>query len=330
MTIFNIKIKSFIKILFINILVLSTLIGVIFLIALIFNMPHFEESKQTNIYSDNCRTKKNKELKYRQLIPNKSCTGLITINGKVVKKLKITIDKNGFRETPSHYNKNKGSIIFFGCSYTFGYGLNDNETFPWKVSMLTKRKTYNVAYHGYGPQHMLLALESRNFIKKIPKADVIVYVFMRDHLNRPSGLNNINDNYYPMFKLNKGKLIYYTTPPEMVNSPYKIDIYKKLQYAYASKINDQTEDATNLFVAIIKESKNIAMKKYPNVRFVFFDLDGLENLDKKLQKNGIEVLKLYEIFSANNIQEKYITIDHHPNAEFWEKVSPKFVKKLGL
>jgi len=81
-----------------------------------------------------------------------------------VYEVTISIDENGLRISPpynQHTNSEGESILFFGCSVTFGEGVNDNQTMPYTIGALTHEqfKIYNFGVSGYGPQHMLTKIE---------------------------------------------------------------------------------------------------------------------------------------------------------------------------
>ena len=74
-----------------------------------------------------------------------------------------TIDSNGLRIAPPYSNDDlAGSVLFFGCSYTFGVGLNDDETLPYQVGVQSdgRYRTFNFAFVAYGPSQMLAAVET--------------------------------------------------------------------------------------------------------------------------------------------------------------------------
>lgn len=79
---------------------------------------------------------------------------------ELVYAVTYTIDINGLRISPTFPSAEcTGSVLFFGCSLTFGEGLNDHEAMPFLVGTLSQRKVYNFAFHGYGPHQMLSAIE---------------------------------------------------------------------------------------------------------------------------------------------------------------------------
>lgn len=54
-----------------------------------------------------------------------------------------------------------GCVLFFDDSLTFGEGVNDNQTMPYRVGMRSAGalRVYNFAFHGYGPHQMLAQIE---------------------------------------------------------------------------------------------------------------------------------------------------------------------------
>lgn len=71
-----------------------------------------------------------------------------------------TIGEDGFRTTPSA-KKGLSRINFFGCSFTYGYGLNDDETFPYYVAQKIENiSVKNFGFTGYGVHQALAILQS--------------------------------------------------------------------------------------------------------------------------------------------------------------------------
>jgi hypothetical protein len=77
--------------------------------------------------------------------------------------VKYTIDTDGLRVTPASPEEARAStVLFFGCSFTFGEGLPDDQTLPYQVGIQSsgRYKIYNFGVGGYGSEQMLAALES--------------------------------------------------------------------------------------------------------------------------------------------------------------------------
>ena len=99
-----------------------------------------------------------------------------------------TTDENGFRKTPIvKTNENTKGLVFFGCSYTFGLGLNDDQVMANIVQKKVgdKYKVYNFSRNAYGAQHML-ALIDHNVVNSIIKFQpkYFIYQLIFDHIRR--------------------------------------------------------------------------------------------------------------------------------------------------
>ena len=74
-----------------------------------------------------------------------------------------TIGPNGLRVSPPYEEvADVPCALFFGGSFTFGTGVEDDEALPYVAGILSegKYRVYNFGYRGYGPHQMLAALES--------------------------------------------------------------------------------------------------------------------------------------------------------------------------
>lgn len=285
-------------------------------------------------YYEHCLDYQKDELKPFEILPNSRCIGEYVENRKTVKKVWLGIDENGFRKTPMHYDKNKPSIVFMGCSFTFGYKLKDNETLPWIVSVLTKRHVYNTAYDGNGPQHILLSLESKDFWKKInDPPDTFIYVYIFDQLRRLVSPTNLNEpHFYPMYTLSpNGDLVLNKPSKDFINSSSEQRRrYRLTQFVHLTQHEFKDPKLRALFIAILKESQRIIKQKYPNARFIVFDVYSQDEISECLKKEGFEVINAYELLGNYSYIDEYINVEHHPNNKFWKLVAPKLVKKLNL
>jgi hypothetical protein len=71
--------------------------------------------------------------------------------GAAIYSANYTIDSNLLRKTLSC--ESGPTVVFFGCSFTFGEGLNDADTFPqaFADSANHKVRVLNLGFSGYGP-----------------------------------------------------------------------------------------------------------------------------------------------------------------------------------
>lgn len=95
----------------------------------------------------------------------------LTLNKKVT--FEATHQENGQRLIPGSETSNNEDVLFLGCSYTYGYGVNDSESF----AALAQQKhpewnVQNTAVVGYGTAQHFLQLKDR-LDKNRPKCVVL-------------------------------------------------------------------------------------------------------------------------------------------------------------
>jgi hypothetical protein len=109
---------------------------------------------------------KNTDLGY-QPTTGKHTSRKLMSNGKVIYDVTYTIGPDGFRVTNQSL-LSKGRINFFGGSFVFGEGLNDDETLPYYLTKALNTNVQNFGVHGYGV-HQALAIMER---EQPPNGDV--------------------------------------------------------------------------------------------------------------------------------------------------------------
>jgi hypothetical protein len=104
--------------------------------------------------------------------------------------INYTIDTHGHRLTRGG-GPNADTYFFFGDSYTYGVGVDDNETLPSRFSeALGYRYTVaNLAFSGLGPHHMLRLLETNEIDPAAVTGKVrrAYYSLIADHQDRVVG-----------------------------------------------------------------------------------------------------------------------------------------------
>jgi len=120
---------------------------------------------------------------------------------------------NGERSIPRP-DKSKGRIVFLGGSYTFGHGVENDESFAALLSRNEWKdwEIVNRAVSGYGTAHGYLMLEEE-LQRETPPAAVI-YPFLNGHTMR-NYLNyewmrtlHIFGRNHPHFEIEDGKVVY--------------------------------------------------------------------------------------------------------------------------
>lgn len=105
-----------------------------------------------------------------------------------------TIDETGLRVAPPFADgAGHECLLFFGGSFVFGEGVNDEETLPYQVGVRTRGRfrVHNFGFHGYGPHQMLASLEDelvQGTIDCAPRH--AIYLALPDHVIRAAGFRS--------------------------------------------------------------------------------------------------------------------------------------------
>lgn len=316
--------KKFFKILFVNLLLLVA----VFMLCefTLFNLAKHKYSKEIKFkheVNEHGKTPRNEYIEYKPF-PN---------------NFNYVDSKNTMRDIVGlEYNKNP--ILIFGCSFAFGDGLQENETFSYLLSKYSKRPVYNKAYLGWGPQHILYQLRRDDFYKEVKKPEYIIYVLIDDHYERmfryqypppyasillrykltKNGFEEIHPFLEPLWGLYTVNKVQSLIENNILKMPI---FYKKYQ---------------NYFYLMMKESNNLVKKHYPNAKFVillyrkearmFIDEPSLR---KKLENEGIKIVDSDELTPRLELDKPlYRLQDNHPSKYAWALIVPKLVKRLNL
>lgn len=233
-------------------------------------------------------------------------------------------------------------IFLFGCSYTYGAWLKENETLSFKLQKYTNNIVINRAFSGWGIHHMLFQLRRNDFSSSFNQLDniinqsdikYVIYIFIDDHVRRlyiPCSYFDDKFIFYELGKnialFEKNNIDYFYWHSYILRSLYRNYIEKK--------IIDYNFDVQNFVLAHFIESNNIIRKNFPNAKFVIFVYDGddkIKQIEKSLKDKDIEIIYLSELSSIDFKEKEYIIDDaNHPSAKAWDIIVPLLVKKLNL
>ena len=254
---------------------------------------------------------------------------------------------NYFRNNIYNKNYNNKSIIFFGCSYTFGAQLSDEQTLSNKLAKKLNINVYNFGICASGIQHMLSLLQNNNFynlIKEEPQ--YAIYTIIPDHFGRlqkyifpsPMMANGINLQY----ELKNSKLKKRYIPLNLFSKSFLV---KSIYYQIDTKRNDfepNIKEQNNLLAYyIFTESFQILKKKYPNIKFIILRYETENDYAEKyennkiwenLQKKGIIIINSSDLIGR---KFKYASEDtckdqYHPSEKAWDLLVPKLIEQIEL
>jgi lysophospholipase L1-like esterase len=245
--------------------------------------------------------------------------------GAVIYDVLYSRDQAGRRITPDRGDKADTAILLFGCSFTFGEGLNNEETFAWQLGeILGKRfQVFNCGFGGYGP-HQMLALVTSGRLDALMRRYEHVYAFyliIPGHAVRCIGLSPW-DQSGPRYILKNGALKHVGTfneTPEY-NKLYQADklfarskVYAHIKEAHRTgRVPDYAMET--LIAITAKSMQELAARYHAHALTIVWP--KFASIEPLLRNSGIRTLPLTGAMpDYTSVPEKYaIPGDGHPNA----------------
>ena len=289
------------------------------------------------------------ELGY-QPYPAREVQSWKTLGNERLYDVVYTINEDGYRQTPGFIHKEdaKAPIVFYGGSFAFGEGVNDDETLPYFVGAETNwsRPVLNLAFSGYGPHQMLRSLELgtlRSFDHAM--VDTVVYEALPEHARRAAG-EAWWDPVGPRYVLDEtGTAKYHghfiNIPDKFIEAYYRY--LQAVKVARRSRVLDWSANLlfkapasssvanAHLMVGIIAKSSRIAEQDYQAKFVVLFWDDESEYsslIIKGLEEENICIIKVSDIIPTSRIDTYRIPNDGHPSATANMLIAKGLIKRL--
>ena len=255
-----------------------------------------------------------------------------------------TIEDSGVRRSnPPSKREGGPCVLFFGGSFTFGEGLNDEETFPYLTSLAVgdRLHTLNFGFHGYGPHHILAMIESGRVDRAVdcePRA--AIYLALGDHVFRSAGLRWWDDRG-PRYVIGPDGRAHrrgqFNDDRGLLDVPRRF-LQKKSEIArrLRSRTRPLEDRDYALHVALVDEMRAQLEATYPGIEFgvILWDVGDLpgspSRMRAELEERGIEIDRLAEILDQLDEEASDLTIpgDGHPNARANEILARHLESKL--
>lgn len=247
--------------------------------------------------------------------------------GKTLYDVRYTFDPDGRRITSSANDKPEADLLLFGCSFTFGHALENEETWAWRLSELLgpRWRVSNYAFSGFGAQQMLALLEEKAI--QTPKAPIkeAMFLAIRDHLYRFSGLFPVSMRCV-RYDLRDGKLVragFNKDSPYFFISALLPDYFKGSMAVKKISVwltgifrNAETGRLGKVYVAMLEKSARLLREEYGTDLTVLLWPD-MEDFAPALKKAGINTLlaqtMLKDWTSAGRLAYVEKRLDMHPN-----------------
>lgn len=260
------------------------------------------------------------------------------IDGKLAYDVVYSFDAHHLRATAG--NRTGDTIIFFGCSITFGEGLDDDQTLPYAVSRQLgfRYNVVNFAFHGYGPHHMLRALE-RGLPRDLASGRVkrVLYVAAPFHMHRAAGLEPWGQRA-PRYELDPDGEPRYAgmgfsslIPPEpprwLAASRFARLAWLAVETYRKGRLGWQAE----LLAAIVKRSARLVHDQL-GAPFTVLVWDNASEASRvmidALKANGLQVVLVGDIVPLADRRRYAIPLDGHPGPQTHPPIAARLAKLI--
>jgi hypothetical protein len=170
--------------------------------------------------------------------------------------------------------------LFFGCSFTAGAGVNDDETLPsYFAAHAPGVDVYNFAGSGFGPEQMLVMLTETDLepVHAKPGRTIGVYVFLHFHIARAVGTYEVSTTigrYFPYYHFDRdGTLVQsgdFTTGRPWRMRTYDLIARSKLSFLQSLLVSYSQQPSraeAELTSAIIRSSAEAFRKRFASDEF---------------------------------------------------------------
>jgi len=252
--------------------------------------------------------------------PDSQYRHLVTHAGEPICNVVYTINADGQRVVSPH-DQSGPTLLLLGCSYTFGFGLADEETLECRFRAChPELRIANFAAGGYGTHQMLANLESgrvEQICEQTPR--YILYQMIPDHVRRATG-GTFQHWHSPRYRLVDGRAVRSGFQDDSrVGTWLRKIAWKSRLFSELIAPHLTTAADVDLGVQIVRQLAEETERRFPGCEFHLLlwtpAADPLSRpLVKRLRQAGL-ILHLLEEFAPEvNLQEPGYALpyDGHP------------------
>jgi hypothetical protein len=267
-----------------------------------------------------------------------SCTSRFRLlkrrSRRVVYDTLYSFNEHGLRIIPAATPDAQRFLLFLGCSFTYGEGIEGDKIFPNLITQKIAQKNgpinaFNLGMGGYGP-HLTDVLFMRNAndvrLSAIRGTDgIAIYTFIDDQLRRAVGsmtwARNEQTLSEPFFHYKEGRLTYdgsFEDGRPLLSKTYRILAKSATLSFFNVEFPSFGADEFKLFADLILDIKARTEKDFHVKTFIFSVFPGERRYASKLipllEKGGVIVFD----FSNVDVQKmlgdrRYIYGNAHPS-----------------
>ncbi|MFT4543777.1 MAG: hypothetical protein ACI9EQ_000227 [Bacteroidia bacterium] len=258
----------------------------------------------------------------------------LIVNDSLIYKQNYSTDTFGRRISPVLIADTSATqfAMVTGCSFAFGYGLNERQTLSYYLDSLNAYRGYNYGISGHGTQQTLALLENRVLSAEIEETNgVLIHLFIDDHLPRLIGSRRL-------IKLWASNFPYYYLDGEELKRdgsfwsgrPLLSRFYKAISQSAFIDLFDidfpwyVSNSHMNLFGAVLENAQIEFKKQYPEGRFLVVIAPNSKlapRVIETLSGKNVEFLDLSKLLDKKSPEYKIHWTEGHPNGNYYLEIA---------
>jgi len=279
-------------------------------------------------------------------IPNARASTSTKHDGKPYYEVVYSIDSDGLRVSPPSDGATD-SLVFLGGSFTFGLGVEDDQTMPWIVGEQTegRYRIFNFGVSTYGAQQMLAALRSGRVESSVdPPPRYVFFLWIGNHVRRSKCLEPWTIGA-PRFVLDDSGRVRRRgnfgdgtdeESTEVRSLAFRVASRSAVFSAIYGGTIGYSKNAA-LVAAMVGESRDRVQRIWPEARFrvIFWDDPGSWKhavMRAKFEAEGLSMIRIGDMLPGFFADEDSFWLhptDRHPNAESYRKMADYLVREVG-
>jgi len=271
-------------------------------------------------------------------VPNSTTEFREFLDGRLIDDVTYRIDSSGLREIPSTVQGRPHKVAFFGCSFMFGHGVENDQTVPYYFVQESGGtfEGFNFAGEGWGPHQMLREIEN-SFVHQVAgKPDLAIYEAIPDHLRRVAGRAPWEDG--PRYEPCQSDEACYSGPfhgafyevcRRWLDKSWTVKLFES-RFEKLSRPSD-----IPLYLAVLKRTRSLLEENGTHFVVVLWDQNDLaRTMMNTLRANRFDVIGLSSIVPGTESAGTTLTqLDRHPSPAtnkaiamyLWQHVGQQFV-----
>lgn len=273
------------------------------------------------------------ELGYGPL-PDRRVSCRRTSRGQLLYDVVYTIGPSGWRITPPpRSDPPAGCVVFLGGSFTFAQGVPDEAAMPYRFGLETagRYRVYNVSFKGYGPHHVLAALEDgvvERAVSCVPTH--VIYQAIPDHIARGAGLTSWGYRA-PRYRLGPGGAVVRDGFFGDGRGRLRRALERRLRRSFlVAEVAHRTARSEawhlELFHQIVARADRFVAERFPGAEFhvLAWDPGAPAGFVEGLEARGVAVHRMSRVLPGLDAKGRPFRIhrrEGHPNADAHARIA---------